>query len=135
MNDINHVTLSGHLTRDAELRMTQSGFGVLSFGIAVNESVKDRQTGEWEDRPNFFDGVIFGKRAEALQNRMKKGMQVSLDGSLRYTSWETQDKQKRSRVEVVADKVVLPPMPKQPATQPQNQSDSGFPVYDVDIPF
>lgn len=100
---INSCVLAGNLTREAELRQTQGGTNILNFGIAVNERVKNNQTGEWEDRPNFFDCVCFGRRAESLSRILAKGMKVTVSGHLRYSSWETKDGGKRSKVEVVVD--------------------------------
>ena len=69
---INRVSISGNLTRDAELRSTAGGTSVLQFSVAVNERRKNSQTGEWEDYPNYIDCTLFGKRAEALQQRLSK---------------------------------------------------------------
>lgn len=102
---INRVNISGNLTRDPDLRATASGSQILSFGVAVNDRAKDPQTGEWTDRPNFVDCVVFGNRAESLNNLLSKGMKVAIEGKLRYSSWETQDGQKRSKLEVVVDEV------------------------------
>ena len=103
---INRVCLSGNLTREPELRQTQGGTGVLNFGIAVNDRRKNSQTGEWEDYANFVDVIVFGKRAEGLANIMHKGMKISLEGKLHYSSW-TKDEQKRSKLEVIADDIEL----------------------------
>lgn len=103
---INHVSISGNLTRSPELRSTTGGTSILSFGIAVNERVKNGSTGEWEDHPNFFDCVMFGKRADSLSRILDKGMKVAVSGRLRYSSWE-KDGQKRSKVEVIADEIDL----------------------------
>lgn len=102
---INKVVLSGNLTRDPELRQTASGSMILAFGIAVNERVKKGDN--WEDYPNFFDCVMFGKRAESLSKIMTKGMKVALSGRLRYSSWDNKDGQRRSKVEVIAEEVDL----------------------------
>lgn len=101
---VNRVVLSGNLTRQPEVRESTSGLSILSFGIAVNERVKNGQTGEWDDYANFFDCVIFGKRAESLSRILEKGMKVCIAGRLRYSSWE-KDGQKRSKVEVIVDDV------------------------------
>ena len=61
---INRVNITGNLTRDPELRATQSGSQVLSFGVAVNDRRRNPQTGEWEDYPNYVDCTMFGTRAE-----------------------------------------------------------------------
>lgn len=105
-SSINIAAISGNLTRDPELRMTPAGTQVLNFGVAVNDRAKNQQTGEWEDRPNFIDCVLFGNRADALSRILRKGIKVAVSGSLRWSQWE-RDGQKRSKVEVVADEVVL----------------------------
>lgn len=82
---INRVNISGHLTRDPELRMTPKGTQVLSFGIAVNDRRLNRETNQWEDYPNFVECTMFGTRAEAVGRIVRKGMKVSIDGKLRLT--------------------------------------------------
>jgi single-strand DNA-binding protein len=132
---INRVVISGNLTRDPELRSTQSGMQILSFGMAVNDRRKNNQTGEWEDYPNFVDCVVFGQRAESLSRFLHKGMKVMVDGKLRYSSWE-KDGQRRSKLEVIADDVDLPPRgsgQQQPA-QPQQQQGYAQPTYGAPAP-
>lgn len=124
---VNRVCISGNLTRSPELRATGGGTSVLQFGVAVNERVKNPQTGEWEDRPNFVDCVMFGKRADALSKLLAKGSKVAIDGRLRYSSWE-KDGQKRSKLEVVAEEVELMSRQEQPA-QPQYQPMPQQPQY------
>ena len=119
-SDINTVAISGNLTRDPEVRGT-----VLNFDIASNERRKNQQTGEWEDVPNFVSCVVFGNRVQPLSGILRKGMKVMVQGHLRQSSWE-KDGQRRSKVEVVADEVVLPPMGgqrqyQQPQQAPQQQ--------------
>ena len=101
---INRVVLSGNLTRDPEIRRTQSGMAIMSFGIAVNDRRKNSQTGEWEDYANFVDCTMFGSRAEAVSNFISKGSKVALEGKLRYSTWE-RDGQKRSKLEVIVDEI------------------------------
>lgn len=113
---INKVIVSGNLTRDPELRNTAGGMAVLGFGVAVNDRVKNQQTGEWEDRPNFIDCAMFGKRAESVQRFLGKGSKVAIEGKLRWSSWE-KDGQKRSKVEVVVDEIEL--MSQRPDAAPQ----------------
>lgn len=103
---INRVIASGNLTRDPELRSTAGGMPVLSFGLAVNDRRKNASTGEWEDCPNFVDCTMFGTRAESLRPMLAKGSKVAIEGKLRWSQWE-KDGQKRSRLEVVVDEVVL----------------------------
>lgn len=141
---VNQVTLVGNLTRDPELRMTPLETAVLSFGIAVNDRRKNRQTGQWEDVPNFFECVTFGNRAKALGDILTKGMKVAIAGRLHYSSWE-KDGQKHSKVDIIANDVEImqnrkpqqeqpqqyqPQMPSkyQPTTVPQD-------IYDEDLPF
>ncbi|WP_293673336.1 single-stranded DNA-binding protein [uncultured Parolsenella sp.] len=101
---INRVNITGNLTRDPELRATQSGTQVLHLGVAVNDRRRNPQTGNWEDYPNFIDCVMFGTRAEAIQRYLSKGTKVAIEGRLRYSSWE-RDGQKRSKIEVVVDEI------------------------------
>ena len=109
-NDINRVIVSGRATRDPELRRTQGGMAIMSFGIAVNDRKKNQQTGEWEDVAGFYDCIMFGNRAESLANFIAKGMQLMVEGKLRWSQWEARDGSgKRSKVEIIADEVVLPP--------------------------
>lgn len=138
-NDINRVIVSGRATRDPEVRRTQGGMAIMSFGIAVNDRRKNQQTGEWEDAPGFYDCTMFGKRAESLSNYIAKGMQLMVEGKLRYSKWE-RDGQARSKVEIIAEEVVLPPRQGNQAgsahqtATPQAQYVEAE-VYDEDIPF
>ena len=99
---INRVIISGNLTRDPELRRTQSGMAIMSFGVAVNDRRRNQQTGEWEDYANFVDCTMFGNRAESLSNYLSKGTKVAIEGKLRWSQWE-RDGQKRSKIEVIVD--------------------------------
>ena len=101
---INRVVISGNLTREPELRRTQSGMAILSMGVAVNDRRRNPQTGDWEDYANFIDCSVFGKRAESLSNILTKGMKVSIEGKLRWSQWE-RDGQKRSKIEVIVDEI------------------------------
>ena len=101
---INRVIISGNLTRDPELRRTQSGMAIMSFGVAVNDRRRNQQTGEWEDYANFVDCTMFGNRAESLSNYLSKGTKVAIEGKLRWSQWE-RDGQKRSKVEIIADEL------------------------------
>jgi len=104
MVDINHVVLVGRLTRDAELKSISSGQAVCKFSIAVN---RRRKSGEqWEDEPNFFDIVVWGRQGESLHQYLVKGKLVGVDGELRQDRWQ-QDGQNRSKVEIVANNIQL----------------------------
>lgn len=103
---INRVTLTGNLTRDPEMRATPSGTQIMQFGIAVNDRRRNQQTGEWEDSPNFIECVLFGARANSLQNYLHKGTKVAIEGKLRWSSWEDKNSgQKRSKIEVIVDDI------------------------------
>ncbi|MCL2043029.1 MAG: single-stranded DNA-binding protein [Treponema sp.] len=104
MVDINHVILIGRLTRDAELKSIASGQTVCKFSIAVN---RRRKSGDqWEDEPNFFDIVVWGRQGESLHQYLVKGKMVAVDGELRQDRWQ-QDGQNRSKVEIVAANLQL----------------------------
>lgn len=105
---INRVTITGNLTRDPELQATQSGTQILRIGVAVNERVKNQQTGQWEDRANFVDCVMFGNRASAMANILHKGAKVAIEGRLRWSQWQDRDTGKnRSKLEVIVDDIDL----------------------------
>lgn len=135
---INNVSITGNLTRPPELRATQSGTPVLSFGIAVNDRRKNA-SGQWEDVPNFFECVTFGNRATALSDILTKGMKVAIAGKLHYSSWE-KDGQKHSKVDIIAQEIELMQNRKPQQEQPQMQSQyqpTTVPngIYDEGLPF
>jgi single-strand DNA-binding protein len=103
-SSINRVAISGNLTRDPELRQTQSGTQVLSMAVAVNERVKNGD--QWEDRPSYVDVTVWGNRAQALSQFLRKGTHVAVSGRLRQDRWQDrQTGENRSRLGVVADEV------------------------------
>jgi single-strand DNA-binding protein len=102
---VNVVVLVGNLTRDPELRATTGGTSVCRLGLAVNERAKDPTTGEWGERPNYFDIDVFGGMGESCAQYLTKGRQVAVEGRLRWRSWETQEGQKRQAVSIMADNV------------------------------
>jgi single-strand DNA-binding protein len=102
---INRVVISGNLTRDPELKATASGMSVLKLGVAVNDRRKNSQTGEWGDFPNFVDVTVFGARGESLSRFLEKGSKVAIEGKLRWSQWENQQGEKRSKLEVIADDI------------------------------
>jgi single-strand DNA-binding protein len=105
MADINRVVLVGRLTRDAELKFTNSGLQICTFSLAINRRRKNGN--EWVDEANFFDIVYMSNAAEAVHKYLTKGKQVGVDGELTQNRWETQDGQKRSKVEIMARNVML----------------------------
>ena len=104
---INRVSISGNLTREPDLRATASGTQVLGFGVAVNDRLRNPQTGDWEDYPNFVDCTMFGNRAEAIARYLHKGGKVAVEGKLRFSQWEAKDGSKRSKLEVIVDEIEL----------------------------
>jgi single-strand DNA-binding protein len=104
MADINQVILVGRLTRDAELKYTNTGTAVCKISLAVNRRRKSND--EWINEASFFDVVIWGKMGEALTQYLVKGKQVGVVGELRQNKWE-QDGQTRSKVEIVASNLQL----------------------------
>jgi single-strand DNA-binding protein len=109
MANLNKVMLIGRLTRDPETRSFANGGKVAHFGFAVNNRRKNQQTGEWEDEPVFIDVEAFnrgetGKLADRVEQTLRKGQQVFLEGHLRLDQWTSQqDGQKRSKLKVVLD--------------------------------
>ena len=101
----NNVTIIGNCTRDPELRFTPSGMAVASFGIAVNRRWQNRSTNEWEEAVSFFDVTAWQQLAENVSESVQKGTRVIVSGRLDQRSWETQDGEKRSKVEIVADEI------------------------------
>jgi single-strand DNA-binding protein len=102
--DINHVVLVGRLTRDAQLKYTNSGVAISTFAVAINRRIK--QGDRWTDEAHFFDITLFGKQAEAINQYLRKGNQVAIEGELRQDRWE-QDGQKRSKIVIVANNIQL----------------------------
>jgi single-strand DNA-binding protein len=101
----NNITLVGNLTRDPELRFTPSGQATTTFGLAVNRRWQNRQTNEWEEATSFFDVVCWRDMAENVSESLQRGSRVIVAGRLEQRSWENQEGEKRSKVEVVADDV------------------------------
>jgi single-strand DNA-binding protein len=101
----NTVTIIGNLTRDPELRYTPSGAANASFGVAVNRRWMNRQTNEWEERVSFFNVVCWREMADNVSESLAKGSRVVVTGRLEQRSWETDNGEKRSVVEIVADEI------------------------------
>lgn len=122
---INKVFISGNLTRSPEMRTTQSGTVVMGLGVAVNDRRKNPQTGQWEDVPNYVDCVMFGTRASAVSQYLSKGTKVTIEGRLRWHSWQDQNGNNRSKLDVIVDEIEFAPRGQQPQA----------PVNDEYIPF
>jgi single-strand DNA-binding protein len=103
MASYNKVILMGNLTRDPQLTYTSSNTAVCKFGLAMNDSWKDRNTGEKKEQVTFVDCVCFGRAGEVINQYMSKGKPLHLDGRLSFSQWEGQDGTKRSKLEVVVE--------------------------------
>jgi single-strand DNA-binding protein len=104
-SNLNVVVLTGNLTRDPELRSLPSGTSVCDMRVAVNTRRKNNATGEWEDKPNYFDVKVWGAQGENCARFLSKGRPVGVQGRLEWREWETQDGQKRQAVDIIADSV------------------------------
>ena len=102
--NINRVVLTGNLTRDPELRSTPSGTSVASLRLATNTRRKNSASGEWEDKPNYFDVTVWGTYGENCARYLAKGRPVAIDGRLEWREWEGENG-KRQAVEIIADSV------------------------------
>jgi single-strand DNA-binding protein len=105
MSNGNHVSITGNLTRDPELRFTPSGQATATFGVAVNRRWQNRQSQEWEEATSYFDVVCWGQLAENTAQSLTKGARVVVTGRLDQRSWENQEGERRSKVEITADEV------------------------------
>jgi len=99
------VTIVGNLTRDPEIRYTTGGAAKASFGVAVSRRWQNRQSQEWEEQTSFFNVVCWREMAENVSESLGKGSRVVVTGRLDQRSWETQDGEKRSKIEIVADEI------------------------------
>jgi single-strand DNA-binding protein len=104
-SNINRVVLVGNLTRDPELRHTPSGTPICKLRLAVNTRVKDGATGQWTDKPNYFDVTVWGAQGENCATYLSKGRPVAVDGRLDWREWEANDGGKRQSIEIIAESV------------------------------
>ena len=102
--NINRVVLTGNLTRDPELRTTPSGTSVCGLRIACNTRRKDA-SGQWVDKPNYFDVTVWGAQGENCAQYLSKGRPVAVDGRLEWREWEDKEGNKRQAVDIIADSV------------------------------
>ena len=142
--DINSVIIVGRLTRDAEMKYSASGTAISRFSVANTQSRKDGD--RWVEESHFFDAVMFGRRADALQRYLVKGKQVAVHGVLQQSRWQDkQTGQNRSRVEILVNDIQLiggrsdnrPNSDEMTGSTKENES-QGKPAddsFDDDIPF
>jgi single-strand DNA-binding protein len=104
--NLNRVVITGNLTKDPELRSTPGGTAVCKLRVAVNSRRKDSASGEWMDKPNYFDVTVWGAQGENCATYLSKGRPVAVDGRLEWREWEASDGSgKRQAVEIIADSV------------------------------
>ncbi len=135
MTSFNKVILLGNLTRDPEVRYTPNGIAVASFAIAVNRKYK--QGDETKEEVSYIDIVVFGKQAESCGQYISKGDSVLIDGRLQQRRWETEEGQKRNKIEVVAQSVNFMPKRSSGGGQPQGHAEptQEATADEGDIPF
>jgi single-strand DNA-binding protein len=105
-SNVNVVVVTGNLTRDPELRSTGGGTSVCEMRVAVNSRRKNGQTGEWEDKPNFFDVVVFGAQADNCATYLHRGRPLAVEGRLDWREWEAKDGSgKRQAVQIIGNTV------------------------------
>ena len=102
---MNTVTITGNLTREPEIRYTREGQATAQLGVAVNRRWQDRTTQEWQEATSFFDVVCWRDLAENVALSLTKGMRVVVTGRLEQRSWETDEGEHRSKVEITADEI------------------------------
>lgn len=135
MSSFNRVILMGNLTRDPEIRYTPNGTAVAALGLAVNRRYK--QGDELKEEVSFIDIVVFGKQAEHCGQYLAKGRGVLVEGRLQQRRWETDDGQKRSKIEVVALNVQFMPRSERGQAEAPPSASGGETggVEESDIPF
>ena len=148
MASYNRVVLVGNLTRDVELKYTQSGLAVTDVGLAVNDRRKS-QTGDWVEETTFIDITLWGRQAEVAGEYLSKGSSILIEGRLKLDTWET-DGQKRSKLRVVGERMqMLGGSARTPGSRPQQTNEyseaapapssndhvAGSATPDDDIPF
>lgn len=103
-SNVNVVVITGNLTKDPELRSTNGGMSVCEMRVAVNSRRKD-QSGQWVDKPNYFDVVVFGAQGENCANYLSRGRPLAVEGRLDWREWEAKDGSKRQAVQIIANSV------------------------------
>lgn len=136
--NLNRVVLTGNLTQDPELRSTRSGMSVCSLRIASNTRRKNSATGAWEDKPNYFDIIVWGAQGENCARFLSKGRGLAVDGRLEWREFQDQAGAKRQAIEIVADAVQFlgaPDTDADSAAPASSSSDPSNVPLDDDIPF
>jgi single-strand DNA-binding protein len=103
--NINRVIITGNLTSDPELRSLPSGTSVCKLRVACNTRRKDNSTGEWVDKPNYFDVTVWGAQGENCARYLSKGRPVAVDGRLEWREWQDKEGNNRQGIDIIADAV------------------------------
>ncbi len=104
---LNKAMIIGNVTRDPEVRTTPSGQTVANFGVATNRRWKDQTTGDFKEQAEFHNIVAWGRLAETIQQYVKKGGRIYIEGRMQTRSWDDQTGAKKSRTEVIAEQMIL----------------------------
>jgi single-strand DNA-binding protein len=129
--NINRVIITGNLTRDPELRSTSGGTSVCELRVAVNSSRKD-ESGNWVDKPNYFNVKVWGAQGENCSTYLSKGRPVAIDGRLDWREWEDKDGNKRQSIDIVADRVQF--LGSRDGSGQGNGNGGGFAAPQSDVP-
>ncbi|NIO16749.1 MAG: single-stranded DNA-binding protein [Deltaproteobacteria bacterium] len=129
----NKVIVGGNLVRDPEIRFLPSGLSVTNFTVAVNRSY--RQENEQKEEVSYFDVVVFGKQGESCAEYLSKGRAVLVEGRLRQRRWESEEGQRRSKIEIVAQQVQFLGPAREGSKVGQKRPDTDIEAADEDIPF
>lgn len=105
--DLNRAEIIGNITNDLNLRTTGSGTSVLSFGVATNRRYKSQSSDEWQEETNFHNIVVWGRQAESLAQKARKGTRLYIAGRLVTRSWDDADGKKNYKTEIVAETISL----------------------------
>ncbi len=131
--ELNFIIVSGRLTRDPDIRMTQKGSTVCSFSIANNRSYMDPSTNEWKEEVSYISATAFGSLADRLKEKIKKGTPVILEGRLVMNEFTGKDGQQRRDLRINASRVQIVPSG---ATQEATAStEAETEVAEDDVPF
>ncbi len=103
-DDLRQVTITGGLTREPEMKRTNSGTAVLNLSVGSNQSRKNGQSGEYENISHYFECKVWANYAEMMETKLSKGMKVMVTGDLEFQQWE-QEGQKRSKIVINAKQV------------------------------
>jgi single-strand DNA-binding protein len=129
-----HTTITGNLTRDPEIRYTREGQASTLLGVAVNHRWRDRESQEWEESTSFIDVVCWRELAENVALSLTRGTRVTVSGRLEQRTWENEEGERRSKVEIVADDVAASLRFAAVEVQRTHRQDTGAPFGDAAAP-